>query len=110
MDFAGKLVCVLFRPEDIDLVLGDPSLRREYLDSVLEQIDREYRRCNLSYHKGLRQRNKLMEKIRDGEAQRRQLLFWDELIIKNGEIVSAKREEFINFINNEFKKKSWKTA
>ena len=105
LDFAGKLVCVLFRPEDIDLVLGSPSLRREYLDSVLEQIDREYRRCNLSYHKGLRQRNKLLEKIRDGEAQRRQLLFWDELIIKNGEIVSAKREEFINFINNEFKKK-----
>ncbi len=105
LDFTGKLVCVLFRPEDIDLVLGSPSLRREYLDSVLEQVDREYRRCNLSYHKGLRQRNKLLERIREGEANRKQLLFWDELLIKNGEKVSAKRKELIEFINQEFKKK-----
>lgn len=104
-DFVGQLACVLFRPEDIDLVLGSPSLRREYLDSVLEQIDREYRRCNLSYQKGLRQRNKLLEKIREGQAERKQLLFWNELLIKNGEIVSAKREGLIEFINREFKQK-----
>lgn len=105
IDFLGRLICVIFRPEDIDLVLGAPSLRREYLDSVLEQVDREYRRCNLSYQKGLRQRNRLLERIREGEAERKQLLFWDELLVKNGEKVSAKREEYIEFINNEFRKK-----
>lgn len=104
-DFVGRLACVLFRPEDIDLVLGSPNLRREYLDSVLEQIDREYRRCNLSYQKGLRQRNKLLERIREGQAERKQLLFWNELLAKNGEIVSAKRGELIEFINREFRQK-----
>lgn len=99
MDFVGQFNCVLFRPEDIDLVLGSPSLRREYWDRVLEPVDREYRRCNLSYQKGLRQRNKLLEKIREGEATRKQLLFWDNLLIKNGDIISQKRQEMLEFIN-----------
>ncbi|MCX6816407.1 MAG: DNA replication and repair protein RecF [Candidatus Beckwithbacteria bacterium] len=99
MDFVGNFRCVLFRPEDIDLVLGSPSLRREYLNFVLEQVDREYRRCHLSYQKGVRQRNRLLEKIREGEGNRRQLIFWDQLLIRNGDVISQKREEFINFIN-----------
>ncbi len=102
MDFVGQLNCVLFRPEDIDLVLGSPSGRRAYLDSVLEQVDREYRRCNLSYQKGLRQRNKLLERIRDGEAERKQLLFWDNLLIKNGTVISQKREEFLKWLKLEY--------
>ena len=105
MDFVGRLMSVLFRPEDIELVLGSPSIRRNYLDSVLEQVDREYRRSNLSYQKGLRQRNKLLEKIREGEAERKQLLFWNKLLIKNGEIVTEKRRELIEFVNEEFKEK-----
>ncbi|MFH0943310.1 MAG: DNA replication and repair protein RecF [Candidatus Beckwithbacteria bacterium] len=103
MDFVGKLTCVLFRPEDIDLVLGSPSLRREYLDQVLEQTDREYRRSNLAYQKGLRQRNKLLERIRDGEAERKQLLFWDQMLIKNGDIISNKRAEFLELVNQDLK-------
>lgn len=99
LDFVGNLRVVLFRPEDIDLVLGSPSMRRDYLDFVLEQADREYRRSSLSYKKGLRQRNKLLELIRDGKAQRRQLLFWDELLVKNGTLISAQREEYLNFVN-----------
>jgi DNA replication and repair protein RecF len=105
MDFVGRLRCVLFRPEDIELVLGSPSIRREYMDSVLEQVDREYRRSNLSYQKGLRQRNKLLERIREGEAERKQLLFWNRLLIKNGEIVVEKRREWMEFVNQELKEK-----
>lgn len=98
-DFAGKLKCVLFRPEDIDLVLGSPGLRRNYLDLVLEQADWQYRACNLAYQKGLRQRNKLLDRIRDGEAQKTQLIFWDQLLIKNGEIIQEKRANLIDFFN-----------
>lgn len=105
MDFMGKLTAVLFRPEDIDLVLGSPSRRREYWDSVLEPADKDYRRCNLSYKKGLRQRNRLLELMREGRAARKQLLFWDELLIKNGDVISRKREEFLGRVNREFKRK-----
>ena len=101
-DFVGNLIAVLFRPEDIEIVIGSPSIRRDYLDLVLEQIDRDYLRSSLPYKKGLRQRNKLLLKIRDGEAQRSQLYFWDNFLIKNGDLISDKRREFIDFLNESF--------
>ncbi|MCJ7740283.1 DNA replication and repair protein RecF, partial [Candidatus Microgenomates bacterium] len=100
LDFAGILKVVLFWPEDLELVTDSPSRRRKYLDFVLLQTDREYRRCLLSYEKGLRQRNRLLEAIRDEGAHRHQLIFWDQLLIKNGEYITKKREEYIDFVNN----------
>ncbi|MBU2051671.1 DNA replication and repair protein RecF [Patescibacteria group bacterium] len=105
MDFIGNLRCVLFRPEDIDLILGSPSMRRNYLDFVLEQTDQEYRRSSLSYQKGLRQRNKLLERLREGQAERRQLLFWDKLLIKNGTVITDKRAQYLDFVGRKIKKR-----
>lgn len=100
MDFIGVLRVVLFSPTDLELITNSPSLRRKYLDFVLVQVDREYRRALSSYEKGLRQRNKLLERIRDEGILKSQLSFWDGLLIRNGNIISAKREEYISFINN----------
>lgn len=99
IDFVGFTRVVLFWPEDMELVTDSPSRRRRYLDFVLTQIDREYRRSLLSYEKGLRQRNKLLERIRDEGLSRSQLLFWDQLLIRNGSLLTDKRIEFLNFIN-----------
>jgi DNA replication and repair protein RecF len=81
-DFVGRLKVVLFRPEDIEIILGSPSIRRAYLDSVLSQVDSLYRQCHLVYEKGLRQRNRLLEKIRKGEARLNQLEYWNRLLLK----------------------------
>jgi DNA replication and repair protein RecF len=101
-NFAGNLKTVLFGPWDLDLVTESPSLRRRFLDGVLSQIDREYRRASLSYEKGLRQRNKLLYQIREGSPisrSRSLLMFWDRLLIKNGNYITQKREELITFID-----------
>lgn len=98
-DFVGKLRAVYFRPEDLDLVTDSPSLRRKYLDMVLGQVDKEYLRSLLSYEKGLRQRNKLLERIREEGVPRSQLLFWDQLLIKTGNYLTNKREELLNYCN-----------
>lgn len=99
IDFAGNFKVTLFGPWDLGLVTESPSLRRRFLDSVLFQVDREYRRASLSYEKGLRQRNKLLLRIREEGTPRSQLLFWDKLLIKNGDYLSKKRGELIEFIN-----------
>lgn len=101
IDFTGNFKVVLFGPWDLDLVTESPSLRRKFLDMVLSQVDREYRRAILSYEKGLRQRNRLLFKIREEGLSRGQLLFWNQLLIKNGDYLSEKREELINFINSQ---------
>jgi DNA replication and repair protein RecF len=99
-DFVGNLRVVYFGPQDMEIVVDSPSVRRNYLDSVLEQVDREYRRASLSYRKGLRQRNKLLEQIRDEGKPRSVLYFWDRLLIENGQLLTAKRQELINFVND----------
>lgn len=99
-DFVGNLRAVYFGPEDLELVTDSPSLRRKYLDMVLSQVDREYARASLSYEKGLRSRNKILEEMREiGVVDRRRLYFWDQLLVKNGNIVSEGRRDFINFLN-----------
>ncbi|HEX6977220.1 MAG TPA: DNA replication and repair protein RecF [Patescibacteria group bacterium] len=99
IDFAGIFKVVLFAPQDLDLVSESPSIRRKFLDSVMSQVDREYRRALLSYEKGVRQRNRILQKIRDEGASRSQLLFWDKLLIKNGDYISEKRQDLISYIN-----------
>src|SRR3972149_855133 len=99
IDFAGNFKVVLFGPQDLELVIESPSRRRKFLDTVLSQVDREYRRASLSYEKGLRQRNKLLLRIREEGLSRSQLLFWDRLLVKNGDYIAHAREEFIGFIN-----------
>jgi DNA replication and repair protein RecF len=101
VDFAGHFTVVLFAPNDLELVTESPSIRRKFLDTVLSQTDREYRRSLLSYEKGVRQRNKILYNIRENGASRSQLLFWNHLLIKNGDYIARKREEFINFVNEQ---------
>jgi DNA replication and repair protein RecF len=99
MDFVGNLRAVLFWPEDLELITDSPSLRRKYLDSVLVQTDREYRRNLLSYERGVRQRNKLLDMISEGTASASQLLFWNQLLIKSGGFITDTRASYIAFVN-----------
>lgn len=99
IDFVGNLRAVLFWPEHMELVTDSPNTRRKYLDSVLIQVDREYRRNILSYERGLRQRNRLLDLVNEGKASRNQLLFWNQLLIKAGSYITDSRAAFIYSIN-----------
>ncbi len=99
-DFVGRLVVVLFRPEDLRIILGSPQRRRKFFDDVLGKVDRDYRRSLISYENALRRRNRLLDAIRDKGVSRTQLAFWDQLLIKHGQVLSNKREELVEFIND----------
>lgn len=99
IDFVGHLHSVLFWPEDLRVVTDSPSIRRKYVDMVLVQIDREYRRNLISYERGVRQRNRLLDMIREGKANRSQLLFWNQLLIKAGGYITDSRSTFFAFLN-----------
>jgi DNA replication and repair protein RecF len=104
MDVVGKLVVVLFRPEDLWLIEGSPAERRGWLDEVLAGVDREYLRSLLSYEKGLRRRNKILDLIRDGEVSRTQLAFWDGLLVREGAVLTDKRWELAGAVNQYWQK------
>lgn len=93
--FVGRLVSVLFRPEDLRLIEGSPSRRRAFLDDTLIQASPTYARALTAYEGALRRRNKILDLIRDGTARRAQLSFWDATLIKNGNIMTDFRRDLL---------------
>lgn len=99
-DFVGNLPAVLFSPQDLEIIVGSPGLRRQFLDNVLEQTDRDYRIALLGFTKALRQRNALLELVKDtGRNIEKQLEYWNSLVIRNGSVLTRKREEFVTYLN-----------
>lgn len=102
--FAQKLPVVLFNPMDLDIISGQPGERRRFLNEVLEQTDPEYDAALTVYTKALRQRNALLEYVqKTGRRDPERFAYWDDLLIKNGDILTRKRDEFIAFINSQEK-------
>jgi len=67
-------------------------------------VDKVYENSLTTYDQALRRRNRILDAIREGTANRYALAFWDGLLIKHGQIVSEKRRELIQYINDLFKK------
>jgi DNA replication and repair protein RecF len=59
-DVLGTLRTVLFAPEDLALVKGDPSERRRFLDDLLVQRQPRWAGVRSDYDKILKQRNALL--------------------------------------------------
>ena len=99
--YIGKLPLVAFRPEELDIVIAGPSLRRQFLDDVLETVDREYYLASVAYEKSLRQRNALLRIVQEtGSKNRQQFAYWDDLVIRHGTTIHKKRAEFIAYLNS----------
>ncbi|WP_104181196.1 DNA replication/repair protein RecF [Arthrobacter sp. B0490] len=63
-DAAGILKTVLFAPEDLSLVKGDPSGRRRYLDDVMVSLLPHQSGLRADYERVLKQRNALLKSAR----------------------------------------------
>ena len=87
----GVLRTVLFAPEEMLLVAGSPSLRREALDRLAGQRSPAYLRDLAAYGRSLQQRNGLLRMIREELATRAELRFWDAALIESGGAVLAER-------------------
>ncbi len=104
IDFIGHLRAVLFSPGDLEIVADSPSTRRRYLDGVLSQVYKDYRLAAHLYERALRQRNRLLWRIREeqiAESVRRiEMEYWDGLLVNNGAIIHERRKEYLEFLNN----------
>ena len=69
---------VLFRPEEMLLLVGAPSERRRFMDAILAQRHRSAARDLAELARILAQRNALLRAIRREESTPDNLAFWDE--------------------------------
>lgn len=100
VDYAGNLVVVEFLPEDINLVTGSPSLRRNHIDSVLSQVDRVYKKTLSDYEEVVLNKNRLLKRIREGFSRVDELIFWTDGQLSLGNSLIKKRRDFFLFINS----------
>jgi RecF protein len=82
---------VLFRPEEMLLLVGSPGERRRFMDSILAQRDRRIAHDLVELARVLAQRNALLRAIRREEASVDGLGFWDEQLVAVGSRVLAAR-------------------
>jgi DNA replication and repair protein RecF len=82
---------VLFRPEEMLLLVGSPGERRRFLDAILAQRSRRSARDLTELSRVLAQRNALLRAIRAEEASIDSLGFWDEQLAVVGAHLMAAR-------------------
>ncbi len=93
------LPVVLFSPEQIEIINGTPSMRREYFDKFLSGIDSEYKKRLINYSQALRKRNKILEKTFNIINLKQELKFWNDYLINQGNYLIDKRREYIEYLN-----------
>lgn len=86
--FLGRFTAVLFTPEDLDLVRGEPDLRRRALDDLIVQMRPAYRGVRRDYDRALRQRNAALRSARPDDA-----VSYDRPLAETGaQILEARRD------------------
>ena len=93
-DVLGILRTVLFAPEDLALVRGDPGERRRFLDDLLVARFPRYGSVRADYDRVLRQRVALLKTARAG-GDLRTLDVWDGHLATHGAALLAGRLELV---------------
>ncbi|TXK18914.1 DNA replication/repair protein RecF [Homoserinibacter sp. GY 40078] len=93
-DLPRNVQAVLFAPEDLAIVRGEPSGRRRFLDQLLVQLTPRMAGVLADYERVLKQRNTLLKSARAarvGGSGLATLDVWDERLVDLGsEIIEAR--------------------
>lgn len=95
----GHLNCVLFTPEEIELISTLPEARRRYLNLIISQFDINYAYNLVHFRRSLEHRNALLKKIFLGNAKESELEIWDGKISEYASYIISKRGEYIESVN-----------
>lgn len=98
-DLFGYLNVVAFTPDDMQLVKGSPSQRRQFLDYEIAQVSPAYRDHLGRYNRILKQRNQMLKAIADGNNRATTLDVWDEQMVEHGCHVMAKRAAMVQSLS-----------
>jgi DNA replication and repair protein RecF len=95
-DLLGICQTVLFAPEDLALVKGDPANRRRFLDELLVSLVPHHSATRSDYDRVLKQRNALLKSARAGRftaGHEATLDVWDQHMARAGaELLHARLE------------------
>jgi len=93
------IASVLFAPEDLALVRGEPAGRRRFLDQLLVQLIPRFAGVQSDYERVLRQRNTLLKSARGARVAENQLStleLWDERLVALGTEIIVGRQVLVD--------------
>ncbi|MCA9333768.1 DNA replication and repair protein RecF [Candidatus Saccharibacteria bacterium] len=96
LNFEQKIPVVLFEPNQLIAITTAPEKRRELLDELLGQIDRNFSRVKREYKKTLAQRNAL---LKQGHATSSTLFPWDIRLSETGGQIARARLDLVDKLN-----------
>jgi DNA replication and repair protein RecF len=100
-DILGLVTTVIFSPEDLELVKGEPTARRRFIDELGTLISPKLSTTRSDYERTLKQRNTLLKSLgrRSPSTQARATLdAWNEQLVQTGSEIIATRLENISRI------------
>ncbi len=102
----GVLRAVLFAPEDLSLVRGDPADRRRYLDDLATVRRPAVAAVRADYEKVLRQRTALLKsaRYRGDQSALDTLGVWDSRLAEHGAHLMSARIDLVNQLAPEVEK------
>lgn len=105
IDLIGYLRVVLFSPDDIYLIKGVPSGRRQFINILISQTSHKYLDALQLYQNILKQRNEILMRLREvsnssnRDTMRRELDVWTEQLFEKGLYLTKERACAIEKIN-----------
>lgn len=91
-DLRRQVRAVYFGPDDLVIVIGDPSKRRDFLDEAIRSLWPLKESAMTAYERTLRQRNRLLKEW-EGRGAPTGLEAWDAELVKNGSALIRLRAE-----------------
>jgi DNA replication and repair protein RecF len=95
-DVLGLVTTVIFSPEDLELVKGEPSARRRFIDELSTSLTPKFSNTRSDFERTLKQRNTLLKSLgrRNPSPQASATLdAWSEQLIQHGtEIIFTRLE------------------
>ncbi|MET3205753.1 DNA replication/repair protein RecF [Arthrobacter sp. UYEF13] len=100
-DLLGICQTVLFAPEDLALIKGDPANRRRFLDELLVSLVPRHSATRTDYDRVLKQRNALLKSARAGKftaGHEATLDVWDQHMARAGAELLHARLELVDLL------------
>ena len=92
-DYVGHVPVVLFSPDDLELIKGEPGVRRRFFDLDVGQTNKYYLQELMMYRQLLKRRN---DQLRHGQTNDEYMMLLTERLALYGEQIVEKRSEFIH--------------
>ncbi len=99
-ELIGNIALILLTLNDINLITGEPAMRRRFLNSLLSLLFHDYLVDLLDYRRVLRQRNKILYLKKIGKRNNTQGIDgWTDELIQIGSRIIEKRLSIMSDLN-----------